>query len=264
MLEPLDTPDELWPLIAHIRAREALIKGVPNLALDAVALAAQTHVAPAGSLADDLLSAAIIESNLALGCGAAAREVLLDREPPGIFSVVAQAKVDLFWGLTEVARDRLGSALSDPNTSPAARDELALLLVVAHAAEGSSAPSDLVPALANAITFGRHRKLAYAVPPAIWGAIEHRLGRLARERSEQAFASIEAFAATSPLTALSEAERRVIRAFSGEAETIADAASELHLSRNTVKTHLASIYRKLGVSNRVGMMAALQHLDYFR
>jgi DNA-binding NarL/FixJ family response regulator len=46
---------------------------------------------------------------------------------------------------------------------------------------------------------------------------------------------------------LTERERAVLRQASAMLST-AEIASELHLSVNTVKTHLKSIYRKLGAS----------------
>lgn len=52
---------------------------------------------------------------------------------------------------------------------------------------------------------------------------------------------------------LSERELEVLRALSkiGRAE---DLAKELHISESTFKTHVGSIYRKLGVPNRMGAL----------
>jgi LuxR family maltose regulon positive regulatory protein len=47
---------------------------------------------------------------------------------------------------------------------------------------------------------------------------------------------------------LSEREREVLRSMAGMLTT-AEVASELHISINTVKTHLKSIYRKLGATH---------------
>jgi LuxR family transcriptional regulator, maltose regulon positive regulatory protein len=47
---------------------------------------------------------------------------------------------------------------------------------------------------------------------------------------------------------LSEREREVLRSMSGML-TIAEVASELYISTNTVKSHLKSIYRKLGAAH---------------
>jgi LuxR family maltose regulon positive regulatory protein len=52
-----------------------------------------------------------------------------------------------------------------------------------------------------------------------------------------------------PATPLSEREREVLRHLSGMLSN-AEAASEMHISVNTVKTHLTHIYRKLATTRR--------------
>jgi LuxR family maltose regulon positive regulatory protein len=51
-------------------------------------------------------------------------------------------------------------------------------------------------------------------------------------------------------SALSVAERRVLRLLPTNM-SLGDIASQLYISRNTVKTHVASIYRKTGATKRV-------------
>jgi LuxR family maltose regulon positive regulatory protein len=48
---------------------------------------------------------------------------------------------------------------------------------------------------------------------------------------------------------LSAAERRVLELLPTHL-ALAEIGNELHISRNTVKTHVAVIYRKLGVASR--------------
>jgi LuxR family maltose regulon positive regulatory protein len=50
-------------------------------------------------------------------------------------------------------------------------------------------------------------------------------------------------------SALTDSELRVLRLLPTNL-SLADIASQLYVSRNTVKTHVASIYRKLGVDKR--------------
>jgi LuxR family maltose regulon positive regulatory protein len=52
-----------------------------------------------------------------------------------------------------------------------------------------------------------------------------------------------------PTTDISQSELAVLRLLAGH-KTRAEIAAELHISRNTVKTHTAAIYRKLRVSSR--------------
>jgi LuxR family maltose regulon positive regulatory protein len=58
-----------------------------------------------------------------------------------------------------------------------------------------------------------------------------------------------------PSQELSEAERRILRLLATNL-TLREIGRELYLSPNTVKTHVHSIYRKLGVSSRAAAVAA--------
>lgn len=55
---------------------------------------------------------------------------------------------------------------------------------------------------------------------------------------------------------LTEAEHRVAALLLGDL-TCEEIGRHLHVSRNTVKTHVQSIYRKLGVANRRAARLAL-------
>jgi LuxR family maltose regulon positive regulatory protein len=60
-----------------------------------------------------------------------------------------------------------------------------------------------------------------------------------------------------PSGELSEAELRVLHLLNNDL-TLAEIGRELYLSRNTVKSHLHSIYRKLGVSSRSDVARAMK------
>jgi LuxR family maltose regulon positive regulatory protein len=63
-----------------------------------------------------------------------------------------------------------------------------------------------------------------------------------------------------PLEPLSEREREVLRQVSGMLST-AEVAKELHISANTVKTHLDHIYRKLAATSRGAAVRRARQLD---
>jgi len=65
--------------------------------------------------------------------------------------------------------------------------------------------------------------------------------------------------ATSSTLALSERERTVVRALV-EADSTRDLAARLHVSPNTIKTQLRSIYRKLGVSSWADAVATAKRV----
>ena len=57
------------------------------------------------------------------------------------------------------------------------------------------------------------------------------------------------------ITPLTAAERRVLPLLATHL-SLPQIAGELHVSRNTVKTHCVALYRKLGVSSRLGLIEA--------
>jgi LuxR family maltose regulon positive regulatory protein len=75
------------------------------------------------------------------------------------------------------------------------------------------------------------------------GAPPEALCRMWATRAEREFASM------SPLRVLSPAELRVWHLLKGR-KTLGEIGAELFLSRETVKSHTMSIYRKLGVTSR--------------
>jgi LuxR family maltose regulon positive regulatory protein len=58
-----------------------------------------------------------------------------------------------------------------------------------------------------------------------------------------------------PSHELSDAERRILRLLSSDL-SLREIGRELYLSQNTVKSHVHSIYRKLGVSGRADAVRA--------
>ncbi len=65
--------------------------------------------------------------------------------------------------------------------------------------------------------------------------------------------------ASSSLSALSPRERLILRRLEAD-RTLAQIAAELFVSRNTVKTQVQSVYRKLGVRRRADAVALAHDL----
>ncbi|WP_320670112.1 LuxR C-terminal-related transcriptional regulator [Patulibacter defluvii] len=81
------------------------------------------------------------------------------------------------------------------------------------------------------------------------------LGALARKLEQIERAIGDAFAHPLTGTPLSRAEQRILALLPGPASA-AEIAGDLHLSPNTVRTHVRRIYRRLGVSSRGQAVAA--------
>ena len=90
----------------------------------------------------------------------------------------------------------------------------------------------------------------------IVGALPGAVGVVAQlaELSSQIVASRRGRANNSPLASLTTAEQRVLRLMPTHL-SMGEIAQRLYVSRNTVKSHTISIYRKLGTSSRSGAVA---------
>ncbi|WP_431961522.1 LuxR C-terminal-related transcriptional regulator [Actinacidiphila sp. bgisy160] len=109
-------------------------------------------------------------------------------------------------------------------------------------------------ALAGVIASGLPRGLRGTVPlpaPGSGGAVPEVLGGLL----ERLRTARPAPAAPLPRAEdLSPGERRILRALCGPL-TLREIAAELHVSRNTVKTQVSAVFRKLGTHSRSGAVA---------
>lgn len=107
--------------------------------------------------------------------------------------------------------------------------------------------------IAELLTGGVYQAASAGVALALTGAITHGAIALARRRTPDEAAPL--LAVSSPL---SSRETEVLRAVVGGARN-ADIAVRLGITERTVKAHLSTIYRKLGVETRAAAVAiALQ------
>ncbi len=167
----------------------------------------------------------LARAHLELGAPERALEVLvpLHADPPGELV----AAVDL-WLLTALARDRLGQE-ADAATALGESVELA-------AADGIVRPFLLVGEPAQQL-LRRHRGQLAHQPQFVQPLLDHLARPVARPVPEH------------PLPPLTDRELSTLRLLP-TMMTNAEIAAELYLSVNTVKTHLKSLYRKLGVAGR--------------
>jgi LuxR family maltose regulon positive regulatory protein len=147
---------------------------------------------------------------------AAARLATLDGDPQGAVRICRR-------GL-ELAQDWRGSSLMVPS--------VLLELARAHAALG-----DLV-GLAEAQRAARVRLMDVADA-----------GRLPAELDAVGARARPSLRSMSGVEELSEREHEVLRALTGDA-SLREIASNLFISHNTIKTHVRTLYAKLGVDSR--------------
>jgi DNA-binding NarL/FixJ family response regulator len=246
-IDPAITAGEFRWLASHARARFALYWGDRAAAIRDIedTLVYRRTLAVPGSFADLMARADLADLYQASGNLPATRHVL-DRssvETNHVMLIPTRARLDLFSGRPEmaIARVRAAAPIAARRTHAAAT-----LLAVRAAAEAALGDVDrAAETLAQVAditrTTGAVNLIAEAPPE-----IRDELARLAGAESVP-FPDVYPSARQSPR--LTPRERDVLEALQNHT-TIKDIAVALHVSPNTAKTHLQSLYRKLSVHTR--------------
>ncbi|GAA1860182.1 hypothetical protein GCM10009796_23200 [Microbacterium koreense] len=247
-----------WPFFTLARARCALLGGQPAQAVEAVRATVAAHRVQDGTLAADILAAIYIDAFLGLGNErAAARAGLVVREP-GPTAKTAHARLALARGDVDAAARLIEELSGEAWACPAREHEITCLLAWESAARGAvgAGVARRFAALADTPTA---RRILASTPAWVVQAVAQALPALARDDFEARITGL-VFAEIGRSTVhLTASEQRVFDALS-QHERVADLASALFLSPNTIKTHLSSLYRKLGVSSRREAIAARRTL----
>lgn len=191
---------------------------------------------------------------------------VLDELSPGLVRTMLRARLHLAIGRTDLATIELDRIGGDSMTLPQALDRAALRLRVAQA-EGDDR-DDLVEA---AIDLAGEGELVFQLAEASAEAFPV-VCQAARRRPLTPF--IEGILKTPPHTpptalsrpdwpteALTERERTVLR-YVATSMSYNEIATELHISVNTVKTHVKSIISKLHASSRAEAIERARTLRY--
>jgi DNA-binding NarL/FixJ family response regulator len=246
-LDPALTSGEFWWLASHVRARFALYWGDRAAAIRNLedALIYRRTLAGPGSFAGLMARADLADLYQATDNFPAARHVL-DRssaEPNHIVLIPTRARLDLYLGHFEQALARVDGAV--PIAVRRAHGAPALLAVKAAAeaaiGEVDRSAETLAQAADSIRTTGAVNLIAEAPPE-----IRDELARLAGAELSPLPDVYPNARRSSPLT---PREREVLEALRNHT-TIKDIAVALHVSPNTAKTHLQSLYRKLSVHTR--------------
>ncbi|MCP2638276.1 LuxR C-terminal-related transcriptional regulator [Microbacterium sp. HD4P20] len=245
---------EHWPAIAAVEAAAGLIEGRPAEAqadLEAlVRLRGSQGKLPAPRR---MLAPSRALFKLALGDTQAA-EAILTRDGQGdVVAHVGLARVALAIGRPGAAlaraRDLVAAPLSPRLTAELYTVELAALALVGSAR--THAVADELAALADRTRQG----LALAlIPDDDYQRVLDLLGRRGHDALVERLPPRAVLPGGDVGARLTDRERVVLQHLAGN-RAVAAIAAELHVSVNTVKTQLKSVYRKLGVNSRDAALA---------
>jgi len=252
-LAPLEAPDENWVFTLLARTRHALMQRRPTDARELITIAESSQRIPAGGLAADVVFSQHVEALIAAGqTGAAAQFIAQQESHKGALSQLAMLRLEVITGRRTQATTRAGALLASRDTLLGTRIEVLALLAWADYVAGAGVDPVSASQIAGYVSQGGRRVLL-ALPQDVIEALGDTLG----DTERAFFRGLAAGSSVRPSVGgplLSDAELRVLRLFATTSSKD-EIARALQLSPHTVKTHLASIYRKLGTSTRAAALA---------
>ena len=255
--ELFDVPGEtgeFWALAAMIRAQAALFDGSHFQILgeiETVRTQPSGGVAPRG-VREALLIAAAVDLNLAIGHVSRARTAIASIPQTYEITGLARARTEYFSGEFAHAVDVATRWLKTRIYAPVRRLDFLLILAGAEHARGRryEAAVALEEAVAISLATGMVRaflKVPRATLRDLAVEVPRIIGILERD---VLIGAADLFPAPTVSAQLSDREREVLESLARNT-SLAGVARSLYLSSNTVKTHLRSIYRKLGTHSSV-------------
>lgn len=258
--QPVPVPDGtgvesgLGVVVVAVRSQIALHAGTHYEALAEVEAArgALEGSTASRSLREALLAAAAVDLYLGLGYVSRARAAVagIDRSYEAV--ALACARTDLVGGELDDAVSRCTTWLATHLNSP--RTRLDLLLVLAAAELGRGRRHEAAVALEEATGIYRATGLLRSflkVPREVLLDLAREVPSIREVLQAPGFAESDSvFPEESSRARLSSREMQVLRSLA-ESPSLASVARSLFLSSNTVKTHLRSIYQKLGTHSSI-------------
>jgi len=243
---------EHWPFFGYVAARRDLVADQAVVGLMRLQdLQARRGRAPTTSLARSLLDIAEADLRMTLGEMTHARRLATRAAKRSDAGRLVLARVELALGRDSEALARVGRVLVREDLAPRLRLEAELLAAAIALRAGRTADADAALARVGGLLgeTGMRSPLAL-VSVADRRAMADRLEQTGRVA--QAALLREDRVAVVPQRApeaLTARELEVLRTLT-EAGSVDEVAERLYVSRNTVKSQLRSLYRKLGVGSR--------------
>lgn len=262
-LEPYDSIEVTWPFTLLARTRALLADQRPDEALEAIRFASDAHPAQHGSFASDVINAASIDALWAVGDASAARRTAGSIQNPGLLTRLSVIRLALFDARLDTADRGIRVVQGENALDPAQRAELMLLSGWLESTRTDPISADTARQLARVAMRRGTRRLLTTMPRQLFEQIRAGLDPSEASAFDAAITGLPHLDAPRR-PRLTAGERRVLNALPRHATT-ADVAATLHVSPNTVKSQLASLYRKLGCSTRddaIKLASRLHLIDF--
>jgi ATP/maltotriose-dependent transcriptional regulator MalT len=245
-----EVADELWPVLVLAEGRHALAHHNPAhvLELTATATATARRRFLEGTLTQDVLTSLTGRAFLDLGdLGAARRVLAVDHAGP--FVRVARLRELIARGASRQLSADVRILLGDPRLPPVQRTEMMLLAAWGDWMQRGRVEAKHAALIAEQVLQNDLLRVLATVPRDLVEAVVEALPVDRQGVLAQRIADLPHWRAAAGVSPLTERERIVLTALNDEA-SVSALGRTLFLSPNTVKTHLRSVYRKLGVRSR--------------
>lgn len=243
-----ETANELWPVTVLLEGRHALVHQRPAHVLELAATAQATRRFRTGTLPHDVIASLTGNAFLELGDLTAARDALAG-EGAGYFVRVARLRELIARGAHRQLQTDARQLLADPRLPLVHRAETMLISAWGDWLHRGRVDATKAMHVTELVVQNELLRALATVPRDALSAIEEALPPERRDAFTRASAALPHRPAAAALAPLSDRERSVLAALADESSMTALGA-KLYLSPNTVKTHLRSVYRKLGVRSR--------------
>jgi len=247
-LEPYDSVQLTWPFALLARVRAHLARHRPDEALEAARLAAGAHPTRHGSAGSAVITATTIEALWETGDTAAALAEADGARVTGPLVGLAVARTALARRDLETATRVVQQLNGDAALGPGQRAELQLVTLWLETTRTDEVGAHRAEQLARIALRRGNRRMLSALPVDLIDQVRAHLPAHDAIGFEEAVRGL-VFAQPHLRPQLTDGELRVLGALPGN-RTTAEIAAALHISPNTVKSHLKSLYRKLGCSSR--------------
>ena len=161
---------------------------------------------------------------------------------------LASVRVDLHLGRLDTATKTLRRVAGDSPLGPRLRAEHLVLSAWLELAHNGRVSHHTALAVARTASTGDIRRLIASTPRQLVDAVRDRLGERSALQFDRSVDGLE-FRDVPNRSVLTESELRVLCALPLH-RTVAELAAQFHVSPNTIKSQLKSVYRKLGCSRR--------------
>lgn len=255
--QPIDGEKAWNVLVAYARARFALVWGDRQRGLEDLRVDLDRY-SPFLKNAHTLRGLlALAEGDLLLSLARGNQAVSLIRRTQGSPSArLLSARLALLNGRWADAAALASKSTVGPG-STRVRNELQIILTAALSQLGAVEDAQRNCAqLLDSLAVTGSRWVAASIP----ARLRRSIAGVAARCADMALDVRDIFVEGVEVLELTRSEHDVLQSLA-TGRTVPGAAAELHLSPNTVKTHLRGLYRKLGVNDRRELIAAAQAAD---